>query len=88
MEKNHVFKMKGDNNYTSKPATKKQLEMARKKAQDLLKKTNGQALGMRSCWVCNGAHAHFLRGDWGEWVLKCLADCGRYYYDKIDVTQY
>lgn len=30
----------------------------------------------------------FLSGDWGEWVLKCLADCGRYYYDKIDVTKY
>lgn len=88
MEKNYIYEMKGDYEYVSKPVTKKQLETVRKNAQALLKKTKGQALGMRSCWVCNGAHTHFLSGEWGDWVLMCIAECGRYYYDKTDITQY
>ena len=72
----------------SKKVSKKELEEVRKEAKELLKKTKGQAMGMRSCWECNPAHEHFLKGDWGDWVLMCFGDCGRYYYNKIDITNY
>jgi hypothetical protein len=83
--KNHKFSPKGDWDYTSKPATKEELEKARARADKLMRKA-GQP-GIRSCWQCNGAHAHFLQGDWGDWVLTCF-ECGKWYCDKIDITIY
>ena len=85
--KNAKYKIKGDYDYTEVKATKLELDKARKQAKALLKKTKGQAMSMRSCWVCNGAHTHFLNGKWGDWVLMCFAGCGRFYFDKIDITE-
>ena len=86
--KNAIYKRKGDYEYTERKATKKELAKARKDAVALMKKTNGEAMGMRSCWVCNAAHTHFLHGKWGDWVLRCFGDCGRVYFNKIDITDY
>lgn len=71
----------------SSVATKEELELLREEARKLLKKTNGSAMGMRSCWNCNPAHEHFLSGDWGKWVLMCFAECGKYYYKGVDITE-
>ena len=86
--KNGKYTIKGDYEYTVAKATKKELDEARKKASKLLEKTKGQAMGFRSCWRCNPAHTHFLHGEWGDWVLMCFAECGAYYYNKIDITEY
>ena len=86
--KNHKFELKGKSGYEwkSKPATKEELDKARKKAKQIMKK-DIQKVAWRSCWQCNGAHARFLDGEWGDWVLNCF-ECGKFYYDKIDITDY
>lgn len=73
---------------TGKPATKKALTAARKKANKILKSEGGiDKLTFRSCWLCNGAHERFLGEKWGDWVMNCFA-CGRFYFDGMDITLY
>lgn len=83
MDKN--LKYHSDKEYTFKSGscTKEELDTARKQAKKLM--PGGVAL--RSCWLCNAAHYHFLNGDWGKWVLCCF-ECGKYFYNKIDITEY
>lgn len=84
--KNYKYKYKknkGWGGYTKKIATKKELDEARETALKLSK--NEAYIGMRSCWVCNEAHSHFLI-EWGKWVLSCF-ECGHWYYDGIDITK-
>jgi hypothetical protein len=61
------------------------LSKLRKEATDLMKKTKGSAVSMRSCWKCNPAHEHFKKGEWGDWILYCFA-CGHYFYKRKDIT--
>lgn len=53
---NHKFEKTGDYKWKSRPATKKELELARKDLKKGLKsgKYEMMAIG-RSCWVCNSA---------------------------------
>lgn len=81
---NKKYKISGDYGYKELPVSAKELSEARKKAAVLAKKDINK-IAWRSCWVCNRAHVHFLRGKWGDWILNCF-ECGRYYYDKIDIT--
>ena len=74
---NHKFTKKGDN-YTSRPATKKEIEKAREDS----KKGEWMGLG-RSCWECNGAHLHLI--DMPN--MNCFS-CGRFYHKGIDITDY
>lgn len=85
-KQNKKYKAVGDWDYKELPVSQKELERARKKAIELLKKdpTN---MAWRSCWICNHAHIHFLEGEWGDWVLNCF-ECGKFFYDKIDITDY
>lgn len=39
---------------------------------------------MRTCWVCNPAHAHFLQND--NFLFQCMMGCGHWYYQGIDLT--
>ena len=66
-------------------ATAKELKDARTESKKIIKKDIDK-LAWRSCWVCNGAHKHFLQGKWGKWVLNCF-ECGHFYFNKIDVTE-
>jgi len=85
--KNYRYWIKRGKDYEwgKRLATKKELSKAREGAFKAMKKKGNPVF--RSCWECNPAHYHFLRGDWGDWVLLCL-ECGHYYYDKIDITEY
>jgi hypothetical protein len=40
---------------------------------------------MRSCWDCNGAHAHLRAVE--AFVVWCFC-CGRYLYRGVDITEY
>ena len=82
MNKKH--KRVGEHDYKEVPVSKKDLLKARKEASKLMIK-DPTKLTWRSCWVCNGAHLHFLDGEWGNWVLHCIG-CGNWYYDKINIT--
>jgi hypothetical protein len=71
----------------SRPATPEELSAARKEALEKLRKDTS-AWAMRSCWVCNPAHNHFLRDTSDGFLFNCVMGCGRYYYNGIDITQY
>lgn len=47
-----------------------------KRAKAILKRMDGQAQAMRSCWYCNGAHEHLKRADY---PFVCLWGCGMTY---------
>jgi hypothetical protein len=88
--KNHKFteaSTKSRFNFTSEPISHEELEKLRTEARKLIKKTDTDALAFRSCWQCNGAHTHFLGGDWGNWVLHCF-ECNKFYYQRADITEY
>jgi hypothetical protein len=42
---------------------------------------------VRSCWVCNPAHSHFLDNLTDGFLFACLMGCGRWYYQGIDITE-
>lgn len=85
---NHKFAVSKDGwDFTSEPINPDLLKSFRGEAKSLIKKTKGQAVNMRSCWQCNPAHCHFLADTWKGWVLHCF-DCGRFYYRKVDITEY
>lgn len=86
LNKNHKFKAVNQWEWKSEPAIKKELEKARVEAKKIMKK-DIQKVAWRSCWQCNSAHTHFLRGKWGDWVLNCF-ECGKFYFNKIDITIY
>lgn len=83
--KNWKYKATGDYEFEKEPVSKTELLVARETAKKLMK--NVDKIAMRSCWVCNAAHTHFLSGKWGSWVLNCF-DCGHWYFNKIDITVY
>lgn len=75
----------GEVSWAGGDCPKEELDAARAKGVEIMKRGD---VGMRSCWICNPAHEHFLQGDWGdEWVLNCF-QCGRFFYNKIDITDY
>lgn len=76
---NHKFKITDDWEYSSEPATKKEIEDARK---DLKKNHELMPIG-RSCWECNGAHVGLIDMP----AMNCFS-CGRVYHFGIDVTDY
>lgn len=57
-------------------------EEARAKVKRLLKEKGADAVEVRSCWNCNGAHDHLKTHE----LIKCY-ECGRWYYKGIDVTE-
>lgn len=80
---NHKFKIVRDgdgwsNEYTSKPATKKEIDEMRKDS----KKGEWMVIGC-SCWECNGAHIHMIDRP----NLNCFL-CGRLYHKGYDITDY
>ena len=85
ISKNKKYQKVGDFEYEELPVSKKELLEARKKTKKLLKKDVNN-IAWRSCWICNGAHIHFLEGEWGDWILNCFR-CGKFYYNKIDITE-
>jgi len=84
--KNKKYRAIDDWQYEELPVSKEELEEARKKATALIIESPNHIM-WRSCWICNHAHVHFLKGKWGNWVLNCF-ECGRFFYDKIDITDY
>ena len=75
---NHKFTRTGDYEYTSKPATKEELDAMRKDSES----GEWMALG-RSCWECNSAHIHLIDRP----NINCFS-CGRYYHKGVDITIY
>ena len=82
---NHKFKIAHDTeghieDYTSEPATKKEIDDAIKD----LKKNKHEFMPIgRSCWECNGAHIHLIDMP----AMNCFS-CGRIYHNGIDITNY
>lgn len=70
--------------FTSKPVAKSKLDKTRNAATKLIK---NDCVSLRSCWLCNGCHDHFLIGKWENWVLRCF-ECGKFFFNKIDITDY
>ena len=69
----------------SREITPEELETARWAACAKLE-ANPQGFAMRSCWVCNPAHAHFLTDLMDGFLFTCIGDCGHWYYQGIDIT--
>ena len=81
---NLVYVLSGDE-IASREATPKELADARQAAHERLRADPG-SWALRSCWVCNPAHAHFLNDTADGWILRCFS-CGRVYYQGIDITE-
>jgi len=69
----------------SREATDEELKTARDAATAKLKKDNA-AYAIRSCWVCNPAHSHFLEHRAESFLFHCMMGCGHWYYQGIDIT--
>lgn len=69
----------------SREVSDDELETARVAAEAKLKKDPSD-WAMRSCWVCNQAHAHFLRDLQDGFLFQCVMGCGHWYYQGIDLT--
>lgn len=41
---------------------------------------------MRSCWVCNPAHNHFLATTADNFLFWCIG-CGHWYFNGMDITE-
>jgi hypothetical protein len=81
---NLVYSLDGDR-VVSREAREEELEAARSEAAEILKKDKA-GYAIRSCWVCNSAHAHFLAGGDDGFLFCCLMGCGRWYYQGVDIT--
>lgn len=78
---NQTYKITGPNEFASEDTTEEALAEARKKATELLE---AGSTNMRTCWNCNGAHAHMI--EWDDILLACFS-CGHYYLGGVDVTE-
>ena len=76
-----TYKLSGDHEFTSEDTAPEVLEKAREQAVELMK--DGDVM-LRSCWVCNGAHAHFI--EEAGVVLNCFG-CGHLYLGGIDLME-
>lgn len=74
--KNRRFYLDETGAVASTPASAEEIEEARGDFE----------MALRSCWNCNSAHEHFLNEPRGRSFL-CF-DCGRYFSNGIDVTDY
>ena len=70
----------------SREITPEELEAARSAALAKLE-ANPDGWAMRSCWVCNPAHAHFLSDLEDSFLFTCVMGCGHWYYQGIDITK-
>jgi hypothetical protein len=76
-----------DGEVVSRIASDEEVKVASDKASAKLDKDPaGYAYAMRSCWVCNPAHSHFLNDLEDGFLFQCLWRCGHWYYQEIDLT--
>lgn len=73
---NHKFSIGSGGEVQSRPATEGEIANARSTFE----------IDMRSCWNCNPSHVRFLDDPAGH-SFWCF-ECGRYYSDGVDVTDY
>jgi tRNA(Ile2) C34 agmatinyltransferase TiaS len=78
---NHVFFRTEDDGVRSEVVAPEELVKIREEGRKLL----GSQM-IRSCWQCNPCHAHFLEYQRDQ-LLWCY-DCGRFYYQGVDITEY
>lgn len=52
--------------------------------EELIKRADGRAPALRSCWECNPAHDHLNQED--DILYLCFV-CNRYYMDGIFLTE-
>lgn len=50
--------------------------------EEAIRQADGRDVVMRSCWNCNGAHAH-LKG--ADYVVFCVAGCGHFYWKGVQL---
>lgn len=79
---NLAYSINGDD-VISRPLNDGELKKAREEA---LPKLNEGKWALRSCWNCNGSHSHFLEDTEDEFLFRCF-DCGRIYYNGMDLTE-
>ena len=83
---NLVYSLDGDN-IVSRPASEEELKKSRDAALEKVRK-DPSAWAVRSCWVCNPAHSHFLKNANDGFLFQCLMGCGHWYYQGVDITNY
>lgn len=83
---NQVYSLDGDT-VASRDATETELAAAREAAHAILQK-DAAGYAIRSCWVCNSAHSHFLEDRDNGFLFYCLMGCGHWYYQGVDITQF
>jgi hypothetical protein len=59
------------------------VDVLRAEAEGLIAERGADGIFMRSCWVCNPAHAHFA--DVKDAVLNCFI-CGHWFFKGHDLT--
>lgn len=80
---NLVYFLEGDD-VRSRPASAEELKAARDAAQAKIDK-NPTDWAVRSCWVCNPVHNHFLQTSDG-FLFNCAMGCGHWFYQGVDIT--
>lgn len=69
--------------YDSEPISTEELEALREQATALLEEPDFY-MSRRSCWVCNIAHTYLINRG-ARYLFRCF-DCGRAYYQGVDIT--
>jgi len=83
--KNQAWSLDENGEPVSRDASDEELENARVIARRRLDKDKAD-YAMRSCWNCNSAHTHFLEDLNDGFLFVCFSECGRWYYQGIDIT--
>jgi hypothetical protein len=80
-----AYFLSDDGAVASRLVPSEELAAARKTATEKLE-ANPSGWAMRSCWVCNPAHAHFLEDLTDGFLFQCVMGCGHWYYQGIDLS--
>ena len=76
------YKRTEDFKIIKEKATQTEIEEARLKAFQIIDNDEFDRISLRSCWVCNLAHAHLVNRE----LLKCF-ECSHLYYYGLDLTE-
>lgn len=84
---NHTYRVaEGGEDYIAVPLDAELTDLVRRAAVEFIEANGEEAVVLRSCWECNGAHVHFIPKT-DDFVLNCFG-CGKWYFKQTDITIY
>lgn len=83
----HTYRVaEGGEDYIAVPVDFATAANARLAAEAFIARNGEEAVALRSCWECNGAHIRLIEGT-NEFVLNCFG-CGKWFFQQTDITIY